>query len=515
VSAADSRIDPMGASCDRHLTHRSFNANRKNTMSRRSLFVKASVFVAALTVSLCCPCVAQFGGGGGGGGGGFGGGGGGFGGGGQGGGGGGGGFPGGILIDSAGVIQQSRFSTDLTSRIRRDLKTKSKKVLSTDVTVASPLRFVSLRRMNDRIAASLGANEELTAEVQHLAGLNRIEWILLDSDNNDVLLGGSAEGFAPMPDGRVVGTTSGRPAIRLQDLLVLLRNAPRNNFMGCSFDPVPSRLAQSRALLQQNTTAANLAQARNGFLQAGSTLGNWTVSLFGVPTDSSVAMGFVEADYMLKRTALGIDSVGIRGFRSHLALLQPGDNQMSRWWFVPDYDAIERDEFETTYRLSGSRIQLRAQEELVDANGNRSDAPSTKLSTQKYARLFNKNVDRIVRKVPAFAHLQNLIDLAMVAAVVQTSPTIEDTRIQMPAIFQPEPLTLPEYSTPREVGSLVNVRSAASRTVIGLIAGGVTIVPRQVLQDANSAVKLDDEEAGSWLASIPADTEQWWWDVAP
>jgi hypothetical protein len=472
-------------------------------MSLRSTLLSIAA-VAVWCCGLSSPlCLAQFGGGGGG-----------FGGGGGGAGGPGGGFPGGILIDSDGVIQQSRVSAELTTSLRRKLKSISADELPADVNQGSTLRFVSLKRLNNRIAAALQNTEILSPELQHLAGLNRIDWVIIDAENHDVLLGGPAEGFAPLPDGRVVGVDSERPVIRLVDLLVLFRNPPSETVFGCSFDPDPARLVQTRTMLSQNTTASSLAEARQGFIRAGSVLGNWQVSVFGVPQGSSVALGFVEADFMLKRIALGVRQADVRSVRSHLALLRPGDNMLSRWWFVPDYDAIERDEAGTMFRLDGPRIQLRAQEELVDANGNRTNAPTSKRSTRQFARQFNGSVERVVRKIPAFAHLQNLIDLSVAMSVVRSATQAGTLEVHADLLRDAERLPLPVYTIPREVPSEVNARKASSRTVVGLIAGGVTIAPTAVVQESVARTRTELTNLLSSRPVPPDDPERWWWDVA-
>lgn len=476
-------------------------------------FPNMRLVAVSLLMLLAAPSttVAQFGGGFGGGGGGFGGGGGG---GGFGGGGGGGaGGPGGILIDGDGVIQQAKQLSRMTSAVRRALQQAADEHLSPDINAPSELRFVSLKRLDAAVAASLEQSELLPVELQHLAGLTRIDWIVLVPESGDVLLGGPAEGFAPLPDGRVVGLETGRPVLRLEDLLVLLRNGVSRGVVGCSFDPVPAGLARSRAMLAQNRTARNLAQARNHFLQAGRAMGAWDVTIFGVPDDSSVALALVEADYQLKRTALGVDNLRIRGFRSHLNLLKPGDDTLSRWWFVPDYDAVERDEQGAVWRLSGPRLQLRAQEELVDAQGNRTAAPTSAESTRAFARQFNEHMDRVVERVTAFAALQNLFDLTVAVAIVESAGQSDGFRLDAPTLMQDDPLSLPTWRTPRHVESMVNARSAASRTVVGLIAGGVTVRADQLVRTATPHATPFPTRVAA--VRTPAEIDAWWWDAEP
>ena len=59
-----------------------------------------------------------------------------------------------------------------------------------------------------------------TAELQFLAGLNRIDYLFLDPEGKDLILAGPAEPFVVDLSGRALGVQSGRPAIRLDDLIV-------------------------------------------------------------------------------------------------------------------------------------------------------------------------------------------------------------------------------------------------------------------------------------------------------
>ena len=107
-------------------------------------------------------------------------------------------------------------------------------------------------------------------------------------------------------------------------------------------------------------------------------LGLQTVRIDGVPPDSHFATMLVEADYRMKRVAIGLETPAVKGMRSHLALIGPGGNTIQRWWFIPCYDSIARSEDGLAFQFIGQRAQLLTQEEVADAEGNRFNAPTTK-----------------------------------------------------------------------------------------------------------------------------------------
>src|SRR5579871_3339208 len=100
-------------------------------------------------------------------------------------------------------------------------------------------------------------------------------------------------------------------------------------------------------------------------------------------------------------------------------MIPPGGNSAQRWWFTPLYDAFVKSEDGLAFQLTGQRTQLVAQEEMVDGGGGRMDAPATRSTTHKWAKHFTDKFPELAAVSPVFADLQNLIDLAVVAALLK------------------------------------------------------------------------------------------------
>ncbi len=415
---------------------------------------------------------------------------------------------GGIRIDANGLVDQFVTAALNDRALQKILESSAAKSLPSSLNQVSGSRKISLRRLHAEIDRLLKAGQSLPNEVLNLAGLTRIEFVFIVTEFDDVIIAGPAEGFATLPDGRVVGTKSHRPVLCLDDLLVALRTSNNRTTFGCSFDPDQGRLAMTQRLLRQNTTASSAADAQRGFVQIGGVLGNWNVSVFGVPEFSHMAVSLVEADYALKRLTTGDENPQVRGFKSYLSLMRPNADSMRRWWFSPKYDAIETDAEQTAWRLSGPRLQVSAQDEIVDASGNRQDAPATHVSLEKYAQQFTEKIPALAEKVAAIAQLQNIVDLLLVAAIVERSRS-ENRLNWQPLVFDDEQrLPLHEFGIPKETPSIVKVRMAGERIVLGLIAGGVTITPRRILADAKTTTDGD----GLALSVGTNHNSSWWWD---
>ena len=425
------------------------------------------------------------------------------------GGGGAGGAPGGIIIDADGLIRAPAGQKINPSLQKRKLQIFAKQHLAPDLNSESELRKISLNRIDQQLKQALEANTEPAFELLHLGGLTSIEYVLFDEDNNDVIIAGPAEGFAAPADGRVIGISTGRPTLKLDDLLVTLRIAADNQQLGCSFDPEPSRLAKANAWSKANSTPSPLAVARQRFFQMADILGTWNVRIFGIPDNSHAALITVEADYELKRLALGTIKPKIRRFKSHLGFARPGENTMKRWWLAPRYNVIEKSADDTIYRLSGPRLQLMTQEELVDAQGNRSDAPFTEVSAEKYTQQFNKHIDALCEQVPSFAATQNLFDLAVVSALIRRAQARGQIDWRPDVLLNHAQLPHQQYSTPTQVPSLVNVKSSGRNLLVGFVAGGVVIVPGNIINRAN---QLESSAIPESLNTKVTPANSWYWN---
>ncbi|HVW00462.1 MAG TPA: DUF1598 domain-containing protein [Planctomycetaceae bacterium] len=469
-----------------------------------------------LGVGLCCallaqPVQAQFGG--------FAGGGGGFGGrGGIGGGGRGGGgtrVAGGILVDANGVVQPV-FGQDHNAKLERTrIEADAREHLPSDLNALSPLRKISLRRLEEECAKYADRKQDVTVEMQFLAGLQRIDYVFIYPDAHDVVIAGPAEGFAFDAVGRAVGVSTGQPPIRLGDLLVALRCLERDGKFGCSIDPRQEALEKLGQWLKQQPIATSTDQAKSRFEQSAEIVGMQDVKVWGVPAESHFAQVLVEADYRMKRIGLGLDHPPVKGLHSHLATLGAHGNSMQRWWFVPQYDDFVRTEDGLGYQPAGPRAQVLAQEELVDQQGRRSDAGNTRQSTQKWARHFSKKFPELADRVPVFAEMRNLFDLAIVAALFKKEQIPQRAGWRPGLFLDAARAPTKRGPVPRQVPTCSNCKNASDGSVIGLVAGGVVADATEALQSAQFEQDKDAtvarERTSARREQLPA-AHAWWWD---
>lgn len=417
----------------------------------------------------------------------------------------------GIVIDPQGVVSLNRHR-DLTGSLnRKRMEAFAREHLDEDLQAWCELRLVSLPKLERAYAAALDAGTPVPPEVQYLAGLQRIDYVFIDPDGHDVVLAGPAEGFAPDAAGRMRGVTTGRPPLLLEHLIVALRTVLRGEeTIGCSIDPEPARLAELQRWLQANSTPTSSSGAKRRYSRMADILGLEEIAVWGVPTDSHFAHVLVEADFTMKRIALGAEPAGVRGIKSHLSLIKPEGNSMQRWWFAPLYEPIRVSPDGNAFRITGQRVQLLSQEERVSRGGARSNSAFTRASTQQFAQLFTEHYPELADKNPVFAQLQNLFDLAIVAALLQNDGVLQ--RVGWRADVFLDRAQLPSYAVPKHVASTATTRSARGGTMLGLI-GGIVLVPQSIVNNTDERVTdpaLSERQLRAREAAAVGDG--WWRD---
>jgi hypothetical protein len=420
----------------------------------------------------------------------------------------------GIRVDADGVVRPV-FGNDKTGRLDRKRRAElADKSLPADVNSSSTLRKVSLVRLEAACEVFAEKKESVSTELQYLAGLQRIDYVFVDPDEQDIVIAGPAEGFAVDDFGRAIGVGTGRPPLRLDDLVVALRALERGSVVGCSIDPAEANLARLKAYVAQNSGAVTAAGAKARYEEFQRILGMHNVRVFGVPADSHFAEVLVEADYRMKRLSMGLDSAGVRGFKSHLAMLGPGANMMQRWWFAPLFEPFTRSADGLAFQIAGQRLQLMAQDEIVSDSGKVTDAPFTRASEQKFAKHFTDKFPELADANPVFAELQNIVDLAIVAALLKKERLPEKVGWLKSLLLDAERFPTVKGNIPRSVAATMNYKSGGSR-FIGLIGGGITVDARRTVMQHEWRTETDGKLHSTRQASTPRgrpEAHPWWWD---
>ena len=392
-----------------------------------------------------------------------------------------------------------------------------------DITRRSRLRLVSLARLEQEVARRLDAGEPLPADIRHLAGLQQVRFVFTYPETGDIVIGGPAEGFrVSKTAGTAIGATSGHPVLQLDDLVTVLRafTAEGGGVIGCSIDPRPEGLKRINDFVTRSNRKGELAPGavKNWTTQLGKALGRQDITITGVPADSRVARVLVEADYKMKLIGIGQLDAGkdVPGIFGLMSADERKDSSLDalRWWLSMKYSQVLHSAAGDAFQLVGPAVLCQSENEFVNARGERVATGQAEGSNQTFARNFTEHYAELSRKDRVFSDLQNIFDLALVAALVNRQGLAEQAGWDMGVFANHGEFRPAVHPVPRTVDSVVNHRVYTGHDVVVQVAGGVRAALGSLLAD-RKPIKATPRLNGIAPAARPASLaiDRWWWDV--
>ncbi len=418
---------------------------------------------------------------------------------------------GGVSIDAAGVVREANVEA---LQLLLDYLKKTVKPAQGGLAESTQLRKISLRGLEAAIRDAMENNfGQLPEEVQFLGGLTRVEFVLVDKENRDIILAGPAEAWRSDDWGNIVGVASGRPVLRLDDLLVAFRFAESAREVGisCSIDPTPEGLRRYEQLMAvQRRSGAPVVPDRLGPM-IREAMGPQTVTVTGVPANTHFARVMVAADFHMKRLAMGVVKSPVSGLPSFVELLARSTAPLPtpRWWLTCNYEAIQRSEDGSVWRLHGPGVKVLTEENLVEVTGRvRPQQGQTSPIAEKWARLMTEKYEDLSLKMPIFAELRNLMDLSIVAAIIQMHDLRSVAQCELPILFgQTSELPTETWNAPKTVDTVCTFAPTRGGWLV-TTAGGVQIESWALAEKAAIQQELDSYRSEGRRPENSA----WWWN---
>ncbi len=433
-------------------------------------------------------------------------------------------YPGGILVDPSGLvteISQRPGDDDLAENIEVLLAADPRDAaapLPTNVAdwrLPARHRCVSLRGVAQRVLHTRVAGQPIDDELRHLAGLSRIEFVVLVPQRRDVLLVGPVSGIESH-QGWLRDRRTGLPAMRLDYFAACAAAVVTGEPFGCSIEPAAESLA----------TAASVSDSiRRGEIPLGRAaerlrlaLGEQTIRVFGTAGDLPLAHLMVEADRHMKQLALGLQPMPAGG-RSYLDLVKrhielgPPDGQLLRLWFTAAPQAVRVGSRGTVFQLGGRPMKLVSETQLAGADGTRL-ASDDDFRLLEFVDGFNDHLGEIIRKYPAYGGLQSVYQAAAVAELVRRS----EARAWMAELLAPLLLDDPAdgaLSVPRRVASIAvgqPIEHRRKRHFVLLASGGVRVEPATAVAAEFQPYPTIDA-AEEFAEARPESRSRWWWNA--
>ncbi len=417
---------------------------------------------------------------------------------------------GGVMIDAAGVVrtateqEQGDWAADVRQRTVE---------AEGDLNAATELRMVSLKGLQHAISQSKASGEVVPTEVEYLAGLQRINYVFVDQDNQDIIIAGPAEPWTVRDDGSVVGKISGGSTLRLADLLVAFQSieSARREGISCSIEPTP----EGRRRLQQFLRRVKLSPGQNPVVFENSmkeAFGPQTIQLTGVDTETRFARTLVAADYQMKRLAMALRPSPVKGLPSYLDMSKNSRhtaNQNPRWWMACNYDALAKSEDGLAWKLSGQGVKTLTEQDIVQEDGTVKGAGDSDKLAQQWAEKMTDSFTELAKEISVFSDLQNLMDLTVVATLISEEGLADAADLDLSVLQRQQgAVQLTSYIVPKSVDPQCSfVRGRTGWTVTA--SGGVEIDAHSVVRNQTADEKVAEVRTNA-LASV--DESRWWWN---
>jgi hypothetical protein len=432
-------------------------------------------------------------------------------------------FAGGVYVDADGVLRP-KLAGDRSGKLQSLRQASFKPAVKSNVREPSALRKISLVKLERQAQLLAAQGRQPTAEMQTLAGLQRIKYVLVYPKEGDLVIAGPAGDLTTDAEGRRVDPKTNRPPLRLDDLVVVLRHmlsSPDARF-GCSITPKQNALASVQEFLNESGKTPLKPGQRDAWLrQLRGKLGQQEVEVYGIDPQTHAGLVLVEADYRMKLVGMGLEE-GVLDVPSYLSMVKvppgkaPPPMDVLRWWFTLNYDAVIASAEHDAFELKGQGVKVLSENELLAANGQRVHTGESEPLNQEFARNFTKRFEDLAVKYPVYAELRNLCDLALVGALLRAEHIPDKIRWQMTFFGDPKQYEPPQANAPKLVDTVINHRVVNQVNILVGVSGGVRIDPNTIVK--TSAIKKDDYGLlkAERVTATPDKTDEartrWWWD---
>jgi hypothetical protein len=411
---------------------------------------------------------------------------------------------GGVSISPEGVLEAPTVQDE---RELEQLRATTSLDVPTGLDEFTELRAVSLKRLEETIAQARANGQPVPAEANYLAGLQRVRYVFVYPNRQDIVLAGPAEGWEMDGLGNVVGITTGRPVLMLDDLLVALRSgrSSRVEPITCSIDPTPEGLERLQELASR---LSNIGNPENTLAMIEEALGPQRVSVTGVPASSHFARTMVAADFRMKRIAMDFEQAPVDGLPSFLSMVPASgrgmNNMMPRWWLAPNYEPLAKTADSLAWELRGPGVKCLTEEDYVSETGEKEQSGKASPAASKWAASMTAKFSELADRDSSFGHLRNVMDLAVIGALIEKEQLVSLAGLNAPWLIDQEEID--RYSIPTQTSSKASVVRKRGAWVISA-SGGVEIVPWQIA-DATETV----DAVGTVREELASDVAELWWE---
>src|SRR5262249_15344210 len=127
------------------------------------------------------------------------------------------------------------------------------------------------------------------------------------------------------------------------------------------------------------------------------------------------------------------------------------NSALERWYFIPDYNCARVAADKLGLELVGDTVKLVSENQMVKADGSRATSGRINKASELFTTTFTKKYAELAARVPVFAEMRNLIDLAIAAAFINEQDFYGQSGWRGETFANENALAVETFTTPLQV----------------------------------------------------------------
>ena len=162
---------------------------------------------------------------------------------------------------------------------------------------------------------------------------------------------------------------------------------------------------------------------------------------------------------------------------------------------------------DSTRQIRGPGVRTMTEDELIGAGGVRQQTGAANPVAQEWADTMTARYEELAVKDPIFGELRNIMDLALVGALISKEGLREKAGFEMSYLMDPRRLSADDFEAPKQVQSMASVLKKRGGWLVS-VSGGVEVLS----WEAADKQEIGDGMAAAHQKAAPADDTRWWWN---
>jgi hypothetical protein len=179
-----------------------------------------------------------------------------------------------------------------------------------------------------------------------------------------------------------------------------------------------------------------------------------------------------------------------------------------RWWLASDYEPLAVSDDGLAWQLRGRRVKAMTEDDVIAKDGRAVGSGLASPLAQQWADAMNTHYDELALEQPVFSQLRNVMDLCVVAALIDRYGLLDRAGGSWPQLMRRDSrLGTCQLDAPRSVATQCSFVQRTNDWVI-TASGGVDIDGWQIVERR----QRNDEVAKLRHEATPPATAAWWWN---